>query len=61
MPIYEFECNKCSETFELLLKFNENNKIQKCPKCKKNSKRKYHGNRTGLNFIGNWYKTTQSY
>ena len=32
MPIYEFECKKCGETFEILVGFNEPLK-QRCLKC----------------------------
>jgi putative FmdB family regulatory protein len=33
MPIYEYECKKCGENFEVLL---FGNKTVTCPKCKSN-------------------------
>ena len=32
MPIYEYECNKCKEIFELFHKIDEECKVA-CPKC----------------------------
>ena len=34
MPIYEFECDECSEKFELLLGLHYDPKEVRCPKCK---------------------------
>lgn len=33
MPIYEYECTKCSEKFEVLQKISEGNEGLRCPKC----------------------------
>ncbi|OPY68551.1 MAG: Zinc ribbon domain protein [Syntrophorhabdaceae bacterium PtaU1.Bin034] len=33
MPIYEYECTKCKERFEVLQKADEDNKGLCCPKC----------------------------
>ncbi len=33
MPIYEYRCKKCCETFEVIQKVNEDNKGLQCPKC----------------------------
>jgi putative FmdB family regulatory protein len=33
MPIYEYRCKKCYETFEVLQKISEDNKGLRCPKC----------------------------
>lgn len=32
MPIYEYQCNKCSEVFEIFHKIDEDCKVA-CPKC----------------------------
>jgi len=32
MPIYEYECTKCKEVFEILHKIDEDCKVA-CPKC----------------------------
>ena len=40
MPIYEFECNKCNEFFDIWASMSEKEKVvkkSKCPKC--NSKK----------------------
>ncbi len=33
MPIYEYECRKCKERFEVLQKMNDDNSDLQCPKC----------------------------
>jgi len=33
MPIYEYECQKCNETFEMLHLSSEDGKNVSCPKC----------------------------
>ncbi len=34
MPIYEYECRKCNERFEVMQKMSEGNEGLSCPKCK---------------------------
>ena len=33
MPIYEYECRKCRERFEVLQKASDSNAGLNCPKC----------------------------
>lgn len=33
MPIYEYECKKCNERFEVLQKISDGNEGLRCPKC----------------------------
>ncbi len=33
MPIYEYECKKCCERFEVLQKAGDTNEGLNCPKC----------------------------
>ncbi len=33
MPIYEYECRRCKERFEVLQKINEDTRHLRCPKC----------------------------
>jgi putative FmdB family regulatory protein len=33
MPIYEYECRRCKERFEVLQKMNEDVSPLRCPKC----------------------------
>ena len=33
MPIYEYECHKCGERFELRRSMRESDQDVKCPKC----------------------------
>ena len=35
MPIYEFECNKCSHRFEVLIRNATRDMPKACPKCNK--------------------------
>ncbi len=39
MPIYEYQCKKCSEVFELFESINSKNETRKCPKCGGEGKR----------------------
>ena len=33
MPIYEFKCGDCGETFEIMGSYAEREKQHACPKC----------------------------
>ncbi|MFC2013811.1 zinc ribbon domain-containing protein [Chloroflexota bacterium] len=33
MPIYEYECTKCGESFNLIRRLSDNDNEIKCPKC----------------------------
>jgi putative FmdB family regulatory protein len=33
MPIYEYECRKCGERFEVLQRMNEDSSQVRCPRC----------------------------
>lgn len=34
MPLYDYKCDKCGETFSLIMSLKEKETIQpKCPKC----------------------------
>ncbi len=33
MPIYEYECRKCKERFEVIQGINEDTTALQCPKC----------------------------
>jgi putative FmdB family regulatory protein len=33
MPIYEYECRKCNEKFEVIQKAGDTNEGLNCPKC----------------------------
>jgi putative FmdB family regulatory protein len=34
MPIYEFRCRKCKQTFEVIYRNREDNQSVTCPECK---------------------------
>jgi putative FmdB family regulatory protein len=34
MPIYEYECRKCKERFEVIQRINEDTSDVQCPKCR---------------------------
>jgi putative FmdB family regulatory protein len=40
MPIYEYECRKCGEKFEVLQRINEDNSQVQCPRCSTDKPRK---------------------
>lgn len=40
MPMYDFHCHSCGNTFEMIVKYSESENPQECPECKeKNSHR----------------------
>jgi len=41
MPIYEFECPKCSTQFELTRPMSKAGSAASCPKCKAKARRKF--------------------
>jgi putative FmdB family regulatory protein len=40
MPIYEYECPECGESFEKMVRFSEADQIPACPKCESIATRK---------------------
>ena len=41
MPVYEFECPKCSTQFELTRPMSKAGSAASCPKCKAKARRKF--------------------
>ncbi|OGO23631.1 MAG: FmdB family transcriptional regulator [Chloroflexi bacterium RBG_16_50_9] len=41
MPVYEYECSKCSQRFELRQGFHDKPQA-KCPVCKQTARRVFH-------------------
>lgn len=33
MPVYEFQCSDCGDTFEIMGSYAEREKAHTCPKC----------------------------
>lgn len=40
MPIFEYKCNSCDSTFELLTKANNNDEEIICPQCNSSNNKK---------------------
>jgi putative FmdB family regulatory protein len=41
MPIYEYECSECGDSFEKMVRFSEADQPQICPTCQsQNTKKK---------------------
>jgi putative FmdB family regulatory protein len=56
MPTYEYECSKCSHTFEAFQSINDE-PIKKCPKCGKSVRRIIFGG-AGVIFKGSGFYVT---
>jgi putative FmdB family regulatory protein len=56
MPTYEYQCQKCGNTFELLQKMSDK-PVSECPKCKGKVKKLISGG-TGLIFKGTGFYST---
>lgn len=55
MPLYEYFCNSCSETFEIIQKFSDPS-VSDCPKCGTEASRQV--SRTSFQLKGSgWYAT----
>jgi putative FmdB family regulatory protein len=55
MPLYEYSCDKCKHTFELMRNVNETTKVN-CPKCGLEAKKMISATSFQLKGTG-WYKT----
>ena len=40
MPIYEYECDQCGESFEKIVRFSDADQIPTCPECASTSTHK---------------------
>lgn len=62
MPIMTYECLTCGKKEDRLVKLSETNNMQFCSCRKELSMRKIDSfGVPGLQFKGNWYKTTGNY
>ena len=57
MPIYEYKCNNCGHTFEILQSIKDE-PLKRCLKCGKDSLQKMISNVAGLIFKGSGYYLT---
>ncbi len=57
MPTYEYECNKCGYSFEILQSIKDAS-LKKCPKCGKDSLKKIISGGAGLIFKGSGFYLT---
>jgi putative FmdB family regulatory protein len=50
MPLFEYECDACGETYEIQCKVNERMRMsnQICPECREGKLKKLIGNRGGF-------------
>jgi len=58
VPLYEYECKKCGEVFEVSHGMSEEPKVR-CPKCKAAARRLISGG-MGVMFKGAGFHTTDS-
>ena len=40
MPLYEYSCKNCGETFDKIVSFADSDKLPNCPSCGKKDTRK---------------------
>jgi putative FmdB family regulatory protein len=57
MPTYEYECDACGHSFEILQSMLEK-KLKKCPECNKNRLHRLIGAGTGIIFKGSGFYET---
>ncbi|MGK5594368.1 MAG: FmdB family zinc ribbon protein [Parachlamydiaceae bacterium] len=57
MPTYEYKCQNCNDTIEVLQKITED-PLKNCPSCSQNTLIRGIGGGIGLNFTGNGYYIT---
>ena len=57
MPTYQYECESCAHAFEEFQSMSDD-KLIKCPKCKKNKLERLIGSGAGLHFKGSGFYET---
>ena len=57
MPTYEYECDACGHSFEILQSITDA-KLRKCPKCKKLKLARLIGTGAGIIFKGSGFYET---
>jgi putative FmdB family regulatory protein len=57
MPTYEYTCDKCGHAFEIMQGIKEE-KLVRCPKCKKHALRRLFGKGGGIKFVGKGFAET---
>ncbi len=57
MPTYEYKCNNCGHTFDVLQTMKEE-KLKKCPECGKDTLQRLIGSGAGLIFKGSGFYLT---
>ena len=57
MPTYEYECSACAHAFEMLQTMTEQ-KLTKCPRCRKNKLQRLIGSGSGVIFKGTGFYET---
>lgn len=57
MPTYQYECEACGHSFEILQSMNDK-RLSKCPKCGKNKLSRLIGTGSGIIFKGSGFYET---
>jgi len=57
MPTYQYECDTCAHTFDVLQTMLDK-KLKKCPQCGKNSLTRLIGSGSGIIFKGSGFYET---
>ncbi len=57
MPTYQYECDGCGHAFEVLQSMTEQ-KLKKCPQCKKSKLQRLIGTGGGIIFKGSGFYAT---
>jgi len=57
MPTYQYECDACSHTFEILQSMLDK-KLTECPECEKNALHRLIGAGSGIIFKGSGFYET---
>ena len=57
MPTYQYECDACNHTFDILQSMLDK-KLKKCPQCGKNTLHRLIGSGSGIIFKGSGFYET---
>jgi len=60
MPIYTYSCQKHGD-FEKLIRMQESDSEQSCPKCNTQCERIFAASGGGFQLKGDWFKTSGKY
>lgn len=61
MPLFEFKCNKCDQSTDKIMSFEESEKYNEVCKCGKGKMEKIPVSNFNVKYKGNWFSKNRRY